>query len=190
MSKREKLGRTAAGLLIAAVLLAGLAGLAARALAQRRASERERMVTTGVAFIMDTFIEYEFFGENGPQAKDAVDAALRDIENRMSMYIDNSEIAALNQNAGKAFVPLSEDTYELLERCAAYGAETDGVFDVTIAPVARVWGITRGRAYIPDSAEIASQLELVNYRDILLEPETRSAMLRREGQSEIGRAHV
>ncbi|MEY8438839.1 FAD:protein FMN transferase [Anaerotruncus colihominis] len=183
MSKREKLGRTAAGLLIAAVLLAGLAGLAARALAQRRASERERMVTTGVAFIMDTFIEYEFFGENGPQAKDAVDAALRDIENRMSMYIDNSEIAALNQNAGKAFVPLSEDTYELLERCAAYGAETDGVFDVTIAPVARVWGITRGRAYIPDSAEIASQLELVNYRDILLEPETRSAMLRREGQS-------
>ena len=142
MSKREKLGRAVAGLLIAAVLLAGLAGFVARALAQRRVSESERMVTTGVAFIMDTFVEYEFFGENGPQAKDAVDAALRDIENRMSMYIDDSEIAALNRNAGRAFVPLSEDTYELLERCAAYGAESDGVFDVTVAPVAQVWGST------------------------------------------------
>ena len=62
MSKREKLGRAVAGLLIAAVLLAGLAGFVARALAQRRVSESERMVTTGVAFIMDTFVEYEFFG--------------------------------------------------------------------------------------------------------------------------------
>lgn len=183
MSKREKLGRAVACLLIAAVLLAGLAGFVARALAQRRVSESERMVTTGVAFIMDTFVEYEFFGENGPQAKDAVDAALRDIENRMSMYIDDSEIAALNRNAGRAFVPLSEDTYELLERCAAYGAESDGVFDVTVAPVAQVWGITRGRVFIPDSEQIASRLALVDYRDILLDPETHSAMLRREGQA-------
>lgn len=183
LSERRKLGKVIASLLIAAILLAGLAGLVARGMAQRRASERECMVTTGVAFIMDTFVEYEFFGENGPRAKDAVDAALHDIENRMSLYIDDSEIAALNQNAGRAYVPLSEDTYELLERCAAYGAETDGVFDVTIAPVARTWGITRGRVYIPDDADIARQLKLVDYRDILLDPETHSAMLRREGQS-------
>ena len=72
---------------------------------------------------------------------------------------------------------------ELLERCAAYGAESDGVFDVTVAPVAQVWGITRGRVFIPDSEQIASRLALVDYRDILLDPETHSAMLRREGQA-------
>ena len=59
------------------------------------------MVATGVAFIMDTFVEYEFFGEERTASQGCGRCCLRDIENRMSMYIDDSEIAALNQKCWK-----------------------------------------------------------------------------------------
>ena len=156
-------------LLIGLLLLAGCGG-------------REAPVT-GTSFLMDTIVEYKLYGKNAQAARDAIEAELAGIESRMSMYLPDSEVARLNENAGRGYVPLSEDTYGLLSRCAAFGEASGGAFDVTIAPLTAEWGVTSGHPQVPSDARIDELRTLVGYRDILLDPADRSAMLRREGQA-------
>lgn len=133
---------------------------------------------TGTAFLMDTIVEYQFTGPEDSGKK--VEQALRDFEEQCSLYMEDSEITALNQAAGKEYVRLSPRVYDLLARCTQYGAESGGVFDVTIAPLVKLWNITGKNPQVPPREKISALLPLVDYRDILLKEG--SAMLAREGQ--------
>ena len=132
---------------------------------------------------MDTVVEYRLYGERGQEAVQAIDTALRDIENRMSLYQSDSEIEALNGAAGRGWVPVSADTLRLLALCREYGEESGGVFDVTVAPLTQLWGVTSGNPRVPSQEEIDALLGLVDYRDLLLDEPGGRAMLAREGQA-------
>lgn len=134
---------------------------------------------TGTAFLMDTIVDYQLYGPE--KAGQAVEDALAGFEARFSVYRADSEIAQLNAAAGKEFVALSDDVYELLRRCADYGAESGGAFDVTVAPVVALWDITGENPRIPTKEELEALLPLVNYRDILFQ-DGNLAMLAKEGQ--------
>ena len=137
---------------------------------------------TGTAFVMDTILEYKLYGKDAQQTGRQIEQAFSDLESRVSLYRDESEISRLNEMAGKAPVAVSEDTFDLLERCKQYGEESEGTFDVTVAPLALAWGITSTSPAIPDRALVEELLSLVDYRDILLDRQNRTAMLAREGQ--------
>ena len=114
------------GLFIGLLLLAGCGG--------------RQAPVTGTSFLMDTIVEYKLYGKNAQEAKDAIEAELAGIESRMSMYLPDSEVGRLNENAGRGYVPLSEDTYGLLSRCVEFGEASGGAFDVTVAPLTAEWG--------------------------------------------------
>ncbi|WP_195377130.1 FAD:protein FMN transferase [Anaerotruncus rubiinfantis] len=140
----------------------------------------------GTSFLMDTFVEYKLYGEKAQEAKDAIEAALRGIEDTMSMYIKDSEISRLNENAGKEPVAVSEDTYALLARCKGFGELSGGLFDVTVAPLAAEWGITGLHPKVPAAGKIEELLKLVGYSEIQLGADGKggyTAMLSREGQA-------
>lgn len=140
-------------------------------------------LVTGTSFVMDTVVQYSFYGKHAQKAKDAVAQELSSIESRMSMHLEGSEISELNQNAGENSVQLSEDTYKLLSRSVEYAEQTGGVFDITIAPLASAWGITSDHPQVPEQSQIDTLLALVDYRDIQFYPESLSAQLAREGQA-------
>lgn len=136
----------------------------------------------GTAFVMDTILEYKLFGAGAKQAGEEIERALADFEARVSLYQKDSEISRLNDAAGSHSVALSPDVYELLSLCVRYGEESEGVFDVTVAPLALAWDITSEQPRVPSRQEIDQLLPLVNYRDIQLDEKKQSAMLTREGQ--------
>lgn len=138
---------------------------------------------TGTFFLMDTVYEYKFYGEHAQAAGDAAMKALTDLEARVSLYVEDSEISRLNEAAGKNFVTLSPDTFALLSKCVSYGRESGGVFDVTVAPLAKLWNITGENPKIPSAEAIEKDRALVGYEDILLDEAHSAAMLRREGQA-------
>lgn len=144
---------------------------------------RSRPPVTGTSFIMNTVVEYKLYGRDAERAKIAVEAKLRDIENRMSLYVDTSDISWLNVAAGHEFVELSPDTLELLTKCIEYGELSDGIFDITIAPLTAAWDVTAEHPRVPEESEIERLCELVDYRDVRLSGEGGKAMLRREGQA-------
>ncbi len=137
----------------------------------------------GTSFLMDTVVEYKLYGKNAEQAKLAVEQTLSAFENQVSRYIKGSEIDRLNQKAGIEPISLSQDTFDLLSRCLAYGELSEGVFDITISPLTQAWNVTAELPKVPSEQTIDKLLELVNYQDLLLDSQNKTAYLKREGQA-------
>lgn len=85
-------------------------------------------------------------------------------EQKLSIYRNDSEIAALN--AAKAGVPvaISAETYTMLKASEHFSKLSDGLFDITLYPVLALWGFYDSRAGTFDARELAAARALVNYR--------------------------
>lgn len=134
-----------------------------------------------VSFIMDTVIEQKLYGKRSQEAVEEIEKRLQNFEKKFSMYLPDSEISQVNQNAGKSAVTLSPEVFELLKRSVQLCEETKGTFDITIGPLTNLWKVTSDHPQIPDQQELDSARALVDYRDVIFEED--QVMLRREGQS-------
>ena len=90
---------------------------------------------TGMTFALDTVIEQSWYGENGETTYLDIARMLASMDGKLSLYRAGSEIDRLNQAAGKEYVPLSEDTFQILKQAKEWSLASGGVFDITIAPV-------------------------------------------------------
>ncbi len=133
------------------------------------------------AFCMDTWVSQQWRGARAKETCEEIEAALRDLEARVSLYSETSEIAAVNAAAGKEFVPVSEDVFEILRGGYAVCEETNGLFDITIAPLSLLWDVTGENPRVPSDEEIKAAQEKVGYRDLLFDDEHHAVMLAREG---------
>ena len=147
--------------------------------ANLRLQNRKPAVSTN--FIMDTVIEQKLYGKNREQAVAEINRRLQEYEKLCSMYVPESEISRLNANAGKTWTQLSPQTLNLVKRAKEFGERSQGLLDITIAPLTKLWGITEEHPKVPPKTEILAAKELVDYRDILIDED--KVMLRREGQS-------
>lgn len=105
----------------------------------------------------------------------AVDAAferIRDIDRKMSVQRDDSELSAINRAAGGPAVKVSPDTFEVIKEGLSFSKLSDGAFDITVGPLVNLWGIGTDHARVPSAEEIAKVLPLVNWRNVELD-ETR-----------------
>lgn len=132
---------------------------------------------------MNTVVEYKLYGKQAENAKKAIDNMLVEFENKVSCYINNSEIDQINKNAGQKPVAISIDAMDLLYRCKHYGEISKGYFDVSIAPLTETWGITSENPKVPSKELISELLSYVNYKDILLDKENGTAFLQKQGQA-------
>ncbi len=97
----------------------------------------------------------------------------RRLESLFTTYQPDSEISQLGREAGLSPVAVSEDTVRILELSRHYSDLTGGAFDVTVAPLVRLWGFgVRPPTNPPEAAEIREQLRLVDYRRVALGPRT------------------
>ncbi len=95
--------------------------------------------------------------EDSPRLRAAGEEALNEIsrvENLLSLYKPSSEVAGLNSRAGSEGVRVSAEMFSLLERAVELSRETEGAFDITIAPLVRCWGFMNAEGRRPDAAEI------------------------------------
>lgn len=138
-----------------------------------------------VSYVMDTFVEYHLFGSSKKvtkAAKDEIDAALQEFESKMSMYREDSEISKLNAAAGNGeMVPLSDDVYKLLALSQTYMEQTDGRFNITIAPLSRLWDITAETPSVPAQADIERAVALVKESGFKLDEQAKTAALDPKG---------
>jgi len=144
---------------------------------------KQQQSFSGVEFVMDTFVEQRWYGKNAEQAFFDINQKLHDIESELSLYFPKSEISKLNQAAGKHPVALSDECYSLLKEAASYCEQSDGLFDITIAPLTQVWDVTAKEPKIPSDEDIETAKQLVNYKDIIFNDNDKTVMLAKEGMS-------
>lgn len=107
---------------------------------------------------MDTVMTLTVYG-GGSAVKDA-EALILELEKKLSVTDENSEIHRLNESGS---LELDPDTAVLVSRALSLCAETDGALDITIYPVVRAWGFTTGDCRVPTGEELASLLPLVDF---------------------------
>lgn len=125
--------------------------------------------------MMGTFIEVISPDKN---AAGIVFSEIKRVENLLSRYKEDSEIARLNKS-GKLRV--SPDTFYILEQAKAFWQASGGAFDITVGPLADLWGFTDKKYHLPKKEEIRKALILVGSDKIIFNVEDNVVKFRLPG---------
>lgn len=111
---------------------------------------------------MGTAIKKTIYSEDVSQSEEAdkrIDDRLKQLEERISVRIPESEIAGVNRNyAVDGEYEVSSDILEYLKAEMQIFEETKGAFSPCIYPVSSLWGIEDGSTEIPDADLIAEKV--------------------------------
>lgn len=132
------------------------------------------------SFAMNTFIDINITGKKTKETGNKILNLINKFDENNSMYIESSFVSGVNNSAGKSYVHVDKDTYDLIKRTYLLCEQSGGKFDVTIAPVVLAWNINGDNPHIPEIDE--NLLSLVNYKDILFNDENSSIMLKNPNQ--------
>jgi len=101
----------------------------------------------------------------------------------MSIHRPDSEISRLNALAASQSVPVSPDLFRVIAKAQEIAEQTDGSFDITIRPLADLWGFIWKEYRLPTDRELEALLPRVNYRLVELNPDRRTVHFAAPGVS-------
>ena len=134
-------------------------------------------------FVLATICVITLYDEGTPQVYRDVFARIREIESRMSVFVEGSDVDRINKAAGIAAVEVHPDVFKVIERAVYYAELSGGAFDPSIEPLVALWGIGGENPRVPSQDEINRALSLVNWRDIELDKAKKTVFLKRPGMS-------
>jgi thiamine biosynthesis lipoprotein len=143
------------------------------------------MATVAVARnAMATRFEIVLHGDNpstlramGEEVLDEIDR----LENQLSLFRPQSEIARVNALAARVPVRVSPVIFRLLEHAIRLSRETGGAFDITVSPLMQCWGFRDGDGSIPSPDALAEARANVGSHLIDLNPSNSSVQFARDG---------
>ena len=112
---------------------------------------------------MGTLVHVFASGPDGTAVQRAVDAALANVENierLMSFHDPESELSRLNREGGRTPQSVHPWTWGVLRRALRFAEASDGLFDITVAPLLMRDGLLPGLA--------DESLQCGNWRHIVL----------------------
>jgi len=134
---------------------------------------------------MGTVIEITLLSEDEEASKKAALQAFQEIkriEQLMSPWVGPSDVTRLNRSAGKEWVKISPETLEVIQRSQKISGLSEGAFDITIAPLTQLWRKARERGAPPSSEEVKKILDLVSYRNLLIQSDGK-VFLKKKGMA-------
>jgi len=93
-----------------------------------------------------------------------MEKALREVEARMSCWLEGSEVWQLNAAAANEPVELSKPSLEVLLAARNAYAATDGAFDATCRPVINVWREATAERRVPGQPELDAALAATGWQ--------------------------
>lgn len=112
----------------------------------------------------------------------AVFAEFDRLDRLLSVWQPASDVVRINAAAGKAPVPVSADTLEVLSAAHTLSEWTGGKFDVTFGALSDLWKFDHDQDDRPPRPEqIAARLPLIDYRAIVVDTARATAGLTRAG---------
>lgn len=130
-------------------------------------SEKELVEKTN--YIMGTVINLTMYDDVDEEIFEGAFDVIRDIEKKMSLQIDTSELNEINKNGYDNFVEVSDETSFVIEKGIDYSQISQGYFDITIGPAVKLWGIGSKDAKVPSDDDLKVALSKVDYRDVEIE---------------------
>jgi len=136
---------------------------------------------------MGTFVTVWFWTDKEADAAKAVESVFKEMKRldaEMTTWTDTSEVSKVNAAAGKKPVPVSAETYEVIERAQDISKKSGGVFDISVGAFKGLWRFDEDmNGSLPDPKDVKARLALIGYKDIVLDKKKKTVFLKRKGMS-------
>jgi thiamine biosynthesis lipoprotein len=146
-------------------------------------SSGNKQVFSESKLIMGTVVQMTVATRTEQEARSAMQEAFAEIERAdglLSSYREGSLIAKLNREGHDHKVPFEKDIFDLMDEAATMSEASGGAFDLTIWPVASLWGFDKG-GVLPDKGSLEDAVAKVGYRNLHLDKKNRSVGFHRRG---------
>jgi thiamine biosynthesis lipoprotein len=118
-------------------------------------------------------------------AQNYIEAAIeeiRRIEKLFTTFSSDSQTSLINDNAGIQPVKVEKEVYGLIERSIAISKITQGAFDITYGSIDKsLWNFDKKMTSLPSKEEALKMVHLINYNNIILDPDTKTVFLKEKG---------
>ena len=99
--------------------------------------------------------------------KSGIETVLREINEKMSTFLKDSEISRFNRFQFSDWFPVSAETAWVIKKSFEVSEKSEGAFDITVGSLVNLWGFgpleTRE---IPEDRDIQEKLMLTGYKNI------------------------
>ena len=95
----------------------------------------------------------------------SIKAALSEVDASLSPFNEHSIISAVNENRP---VKINDIFREVFSMAMNISRETDGAFDITVAPLVNAWGFGFKHGSMPSKQQVDSLMQIVGYQKIRL----------------------
>ena len=135
--------------------------------------------------LMGNHFEITAISEDPMLSDEGIEAAadeIRRIERLLTTFKDDSETNLINRYAGIAPVVVSDETFGIIERSTRISSVTQGAFDITYGSMdKRFWNFDTTMKALPPKSVARKAVKLINYKNIILDREHKTVMLKQEG---------
>ena len=90
------------------------------------------------------------------------------LESILSATRTGSDLYELEENAGKNYIKVTDDTVFLINESRKFSEISNGAFDCTVRPLVDLWGIEDRGGHYPSEEELARAMALITYNDVLI----------------------
>lgn len=133
--------------------------------------------------LMGTRLDMTVQAERGVDADLAMSAAFAEMQrlvDLMSRYRIGNPVHALHLASGIQPIAVPSELLNVLQMAQAMSQRSQGAFDITVGALT-AWDFTQTVPIVPDATEVDHERQLVNYRDVVINPAKSTAFLRKRG---------
>ncbi len=99
--------------------------------------------------------------------KIGIETVLREINEKMSTFLKNSEISRFNRFQLSDWFPVSAETAWVIKKSFEVSEKSEGAFDITVGSLVNLWGFGPWETReIPEGRDIQEKLMLTGYKNI------------------------
>ena len=137
-----------------------------------------------VCKLMGSRFEITAIADNKTTAQQAIQAGIDEItriEKLISEWDPASQTSEINRNAGIKPVKVDSELFDLIYRSLKISELTEGAFDISFASMDRIWNFDKKEHELPDSNIVRTASALINWKDILIDPDKKMVFLAKPG---------
>ena len=127
---------------------------------QQRSETSSAVYQHDEGFVFGTVYSITYQSEKN--LKEEMEQALMQVDGEFSMFNEQSTVAAINRGEHPQRSAMFEEVYELAQQVSK---DTDGAFDITVAPLVNAWGFGFKNEQMPTAEQVDSLLKIRSQMD-------------------------
>ncbi|PWK79097.1 thiamine biosynthesis lipoprotein [Mucilaginibacter oryzae] len=135
--------------------------------------------------LMGNRFEISVVSDDEHWASGRIDLAVAEIsriEKLLTTFSPDSQTNQINAAAGIKPVRVDAEVFQLIHRALKISALTQGAFDITYGSIDKsLWNFDVNMKSLPDAETARNAVRLINYKNVLLDTESLTVMLKEKG---------